>query len=211
MHNITFISTTHQEIGKCNADELCAILEKMNPEVIFLEALETTYSEYEQLQFRSFGVYHRKLEIRAIQQYANHFPLEYVPVLDTVFSDSFYNKYSSIGQRIPLQKMLDNYHSLVRKQGFEFLNSTESMKLQEEMRELENHFLDDKPLEKAVNETVDAYENSMMRNIYSYCNNHQFDRAIFLCGAAHRCSIIEKIQIYKRNEKLALTWRVYGN
>jgi len=40
MPNITLISTVHKEIGKCNADELCEIIEKISPEVIFLEALE---------------------------------------------------------------------------------------------------------------------------------------------------------------------------
>lgn len=65
MHSITFISTIHKQIGKCNADELCKILEKITPEVVFLEALEDTYSEYQQDIFLNFGVFHEKLEIRA--------------------------------------------------------------------------------------------------------------------------------------------------
>ena len=40
---------------------------------------------------------------------------------------------------------------------------------------------------------IDAYENSMIRNIYSYWNNNHFSSAIFMCGAAYRKSIIEKI------------------
>jgi hypothetical protein len=47
MHNITFISTIHKEIGKCNAEELYKIIKKLNPEVIFLEAVDETYSNYE--------------------------------------------------------------------------------------------------------------------------------------------------------------------
>ena len=35
IHNITFISTVHKEIGKCNADELCSILVKERPDVVF--------------------------------------------------------------------------------------------------------------------------------------------------------------------------------
>ena len=53
MHNITFVSTVHKEIGKCNADELCNILVKVSPDVIFLEALEDTYSKYQQIIYQT--------------------------------------------------------------------------------------------------------------------------------------------------------------
>ena len=92
MHNITFISTVHGEIGKCNADELHKIIEKISPEVVFLEALEDTYSEYEKILFSSFGVFHKKLEIRAIQKYGCNPPFKYIPVLDNGLSDSFEKK-----------------------------------------------------------------------------------------------------------------------
>lgn len=58
MYHITLISTVHKEIGRCNADELCAIIGKINPEIIFLEALADTYSNYNKMVFSSFGVYH---------------------------------------------------------------------------------------------------------------------------------------------------------
>ncbi len=48
MHNIIFVSTMHNEIGNCNAEELHKIIERLNPEVIFLEAVDETYSPYEQ-------------------------------------------------------------------------------------------------------------------------------------------------------------------
>lgn len=87
MHNITFISTVHVEIGKCNADELCKILEKVSLDVIFLEALEDTYSKYQQNIFSLFGVEHKKLEIRAIQKYSIISQFEYVPVLEKELSN----------------------------------------------------------------------------------------------------------------------------
>lgn len=46
MHHITFISTIHAEIGKYNAEELYKIIEKLKPGIIFLEAVDETYSEY---------------------------------------------------------------------------------------------------------------------------------------------------------------------
>ena len=64
MASITFISTVHKKIGKCSAEELCKILEKITPDIIFLEALEDTYSKYHQNTFSNFGVFHEKLEIK---------------------------------------------------------------------------------------------------------------------------------------------------
>ncbi len=82
MHNITFISTVHEENGKCNADELHKIIKKISPEVVFFEALEETYSKYENSMFLSFGVFHKKLEISAIQKYSCNTTFKYIPVLD---------------------------------------------------------------------------------------------------------------------------------
>lgn len=49
----------HKEIGKCNTDELTNIIEKISPEVIFLEALDGSYSKYDKMIFSAFGVYHK--------------------------------------------------------------------------------------------------------------------------------------------------------
>jgi len=83
MHHITFISTVHKENGKCNSDELCEIIEKISPDVIFLEALENTYSDYDEMRFSSFGVFHNKLEIRAIQKYSFNINWKYVQFRNT--------------------------------------------------------------------------------------------------------------------------------
>ncbi|MGE4290087.1 MAG: hypothetical protein AB7E36_15485 [Salinivirgaceae bacterium] len=211
MNTITFISTVHKEMGKCNADELCAILEEVRPEIVFLEALENTYSNYEEIQFSSFGVYHKKLEIKAIQKYSHSSSFKYIPVLDNELSDSFDKKYNLVCRNIQHQTMIDNFNSFACEQGFQFLNSTKSIILQEKMRAFEEHLLHDNKLNTSFNEAIDAYENSMMRNIYSYCRDNQFDKAVFLCGVAHRHSIIKKIESFNSNEKIDINWVIYGN
>ena len=85
MHDITFISTIHVEIGKCNAEELYKIIEKLSPEVIFLEAVDDTYSDYENYLFSEYGEYHKKLEISAIQRYSSNTTFEYVPVCEMAY------------------------------------------------------------------------------------------------------------------------------
>lgn len=211
MYNITFITTIHDVIGKCNVDELCKIIEKIKPEVVFLEALEDTYSKYERHLFSSFGVYHKKLEIAAIQKYSFNNSFEYVPVLNNGLSDAFEKKYSLVCENQAFQDLIDNYNYLASEHGFSFLNSNESIKLHEEMRMEELRILNNIELSKEVEIDIDEYENSMLRNIYSFCKNSEFNSAIFMCGAAHRKSIIEKIDRLKTDEHVNLTWIVFEN
>lgn len=211
MHNIIFISTIHQENGKCNADELCKIIKKLNPEVIFLEAVEETYSPYENYLFSTYGIYHKKLELSAIQKYSHTHSFEYVPVCENYLSDAFHQKNIIVCENRDLQKLIDKSISLAATYGFNFLNSSESINLQEEMRMLESQILSGNDLDIIVKENIDAYENPMIKNIYSYCKNHQFDKAIFMCGAAHRKAIIEKIEKSNLEEELTLNWTVFDN
>lgn len=208
MHTVTLISTVHEEIGKCNADELCEIIEKINPEVIFLEALDDTYSEYQKLLFSSFGVFHKKLEIIAIQKYGIN-RCKYIPVLDNGLSEAFDKKYNGICESIDLQMLVDKYRILASEYGFKFLNSIESIKLQEEMRTLEDYLLSGSEINKVAKEDINTYEDSMLKNIYSYCKNNKFNIAIFMCGVAHRKSIIEKIQKQEDQERTDLNWVFY--
>ena len=159
--------------------------------------------------FLSFGVYHRKLEIRALQKYCSNASFKYIPVLDNELSDAFAKKYKIVCENIEWQKLLDNFNSLAKEHGFQFLNSTESIMLQEEMRMFENQLLNDSEINKATNEWIDTYENSMMHNIYSYCRNTQFNTAIFMCGVAHRKSIIEKIDDFNAQEEINLNWIIF--
>ncbi|WP_163380203.1 hypothetical protein [Cyclobacterium sp. SYSU L10401] len=211
MSTITLISTVHEEMGKCNADELCAILEKLRPEIVFLEALEKTYSNYDKVRFTAFGEYHQKLELKAIQKYSHSSSFEYVPVLDHGLSDSFEKKKDLVCRNNQHQKMVHNFNLLAKEQGFLFLNSAKSIDLQAEMRRFEYRLLLENKLNDVVDDDIDAYEHSMMRNIYSYCRKNQFDKAVFLCGVAHRRSIIKKIESYSSNKKIDLNWVIYGN
>jgi hypothetical protein len=210
MQNITFISTVHEEIGKCNSDELHKIIEKISPEVVFLEALDDTYSNYEQYLFSSWGTYHRKLEIKAIQKYCSNTSFVYVPVLDSALFGAFDKKSDIICKNIEFQKLLCNFQSLASELGFKFLNSTDSIRLYEEMTNLGNSLLSHTDLNKAVDEDIEAYENSMLQNIASYCRNNQFNRGIFMCGVAHRKSILEKVSKFNSQEEVNVDWMIYN-
>lgn len=209
MKNTIFISTVHEEIGKCNSDELYKIFDKICPEVIFLEALDDTYSNYQQCLFSSWGIYHKKLELKAIQKYCNNASFTYVPVLDSALQGAFDKNSDIICQSIEFQNLLLNFQSLASELGFGFLNIIESIRLYEEMTKFGNSLINNNDLNKAVADEIDAYENSMIRNIISYCRNNQFYKAIFMCGVAHRISIIEKLSKLNSQEDLKMNWIIF--
>ncbi|MBY5951607.1 hypothetical protein KUV23_11515 [Algoriphagus marincola] len=206
MKKITFISTIHKEFGKCNAEELQRILNKISPEVIFLEALESTYSKYERMTFSSFGVLHQKLEIQAIQKFSFQRSFEYLPVLDVGLSEEFEKKYNQVCQNPELQRHLDNFNSMASKFGFTFLNSKEAIELQDELRKFEENLFNNPEKQKIVDGHIDDYENNMIKNIYAFCVENHFDKAVFMCGVAHRNSIIQKIRKDKRMMELGIEW-----
>lgn len=208
MYDITFISTTHKENGHCNADELCKIIKLLAPEIIFLEAMEETYSKYDQHLFSEYGVFHKKLEIEALQKYCYKSSFEYVPVLDDGMSEAFDKKYKIATQNVELQRKIENFNALSAKYGFRFLNSDVSIQLQQDMRTLENEVLYDSRLNRDAIEAIDLYENSMLENIYSYCKKNHFSKAIFMCGVAHRKSISDKVKIMNLGQEMELNWQV---
>lgn len=211
MKTITFISTVHRNLGKCNAIELYEILRKIGPDVIFVEALENTYSNYEKQLFSSFEIFHKKLEIEAIQRYGLLKSFNYIPVLDYGLSDVFSEKYTLVCTNPLHQKMNDNFNSLASEQGFQFLNSDESIILQEQMRKFELNLLNDVDLNQDVDKYIESYENSMIQNILTYSKENHYVNAVFLCGVAHRSSIINKIKSLNCKEETNLKWIIYGN
>ncbi|WP_185286804.1 hypothetical protein [Chryseobacterium indologenes] len=208
MYEITFISTTHKQNGQCNANELCEIIEQIHPDVIFLEALKDTYSNYYEHLFSEFGVFHNKLEIEALQKYRYRSVFKYVPVLDSEMPDAFNKKSDIASQDIGLQRKIINFNTLSAKHGFQFLNSDLSIQLQEDMRKLENVILSDTALNKDAINSIDLYEDEMLENIYSYCKTNQFKKAVFMCGVAHRKAIIDKVEKLNINKEISLDWRI---
>lgn len=210
MHRITFISTIHRELGQCSTEELYKIIRKLNPEVVFLEAVDNTYSEYEKHIYSTYRVFHRKLEVSAIQKYSLDNSFEYVPVCEIGLSDAFHKKVNIVSQDFRLQKLIDHFNSLASESGFDFLNSKECVSIQEEMRALESEILNNNELDEIVKTDINAYEDPMIRNIYSFSNENYFSSAVFMCGAAHRKSIIEKINSLEKMNPSNLNWSIYG-
>ena len=50
----------------------------------------------------------------------------------------------------------------------------------------------------------------MLNNIYNYSKQNQYDQAVFLLGAGHRNSIMQKIKVYNDNSDFKLNWLFYN-
>lgn len=208
MKKITFISTRHEEYGNCNANSLCQIISNLNPDVVFLEAFKNTYSNYHQMNYKNFGVYNNKLEIKALQKYGKISNFEYIPVLNNPMSKDFDIKNEVVCNYFEYQNLLDNYNLYINQYGFEFLNSKYSIYFHDNMRLLENEIFINSELGTKAYETINTYENEMLSNIYQYCENNNFTHAVFMCGAGHRKSIIEKVTNNPLNAKFDVQWDI---
>lgn len=51
----------------------------------------------------------------------------------------------------------------------------------------------------------------MINNIYSFCEKNHFNNAIFMCGSAHRKSIIEKINNMSSELTSNINWHIFGS
>ena len=54
---------------------------------------------------------------------------------------------------------------------------------------------------------TDNRDNEMVKNIYHYSENHCYNNAIFIIGAEHRKSILDKIQEYERKNEFKINWK----
>lgn len=208
--NITLLSTVHKEFGKCNSEELYKIIETINPNVIFLEELEENYTAYDHLMFSKFRIFSNRLEQLAIQVYRHTHNVKYVPVLDIGLSEEVVKRAQIAKNHGSYQRLLENFESLVINCGFDFLNSPKCIDLHDEMRELEFQIIEDEFFHQKVNDSIHEYENSMLRNIYSFSKVNSFNKAIFMCGSAHRKSIIEKIEYFNIDSDIKLNWSIYN-
>jgi hypothetical protein len=219
MFDITLISTRHEDAGACTSQELYKILEELRPEVIFLE-LPPSY-----LLKRFIDRTHTSLETEAVRIYIDKYKLVIVAVdIDDVPDSNFFEEYKRAFERVEwladvnginLRNASDANRQYTRMYGFNYLNSDHSITDYEAHKDaLEQGLkqINDERLNKAYQawtEVNERRENEMLQNIYDYCKDWHFERAVFLLGAAHRKSMIDKIDHRENTETLKLNWFLY--
>lgn len=195
MNCVSLICTVHEEKGQARISDLLAALERIQPDVIFVEVPTEVLDDFFATRSRT------NVESNAVSDYRKTHPVDIVPVdLPTPDAEFFRNNQSLfewVEERSHEYRQLIDLHSRrVSAYGFAYLNSEHCDKLWEEVyaavlntvekmgdtRLLELHEL--------WITIIERRDQGMMENILKYCRANSFDRGVFLVGASHRRSVI---------------------
>jgi hypothetical protein len=234
MCNITLIGTIHQELGNCNSDELYKIIESISPDVIFDELSSSSFDMY---YSDSFDIYYANsillnrhppevpLEVKCIKKYRQNYNIKIFPVDIDVrqklskYQDEIFFMVRTFLKYEDYRKLENEKESLIAKEDFHCLNSDNFLDFLEKKEVIEKKIMES---EIQKNRLLDIYklfhaeqndnrENAMLQNIYNYSKRNQYNQAVFLIGAEHRKSIIQKIREYGKLSEIKLNWTMYGN
>jgi hypothetical protein len=213
MHTIYLISTSHQPSGNYNLFSFSDILYQLKPDVSFEEIPPSHFPRTDKMT----------IEEMAIKKYSSFNKIERVPVdSDDLPSESFFERHKRMSDQIEMldtidgklyRDCIDKHAMLVESMGLQYLNSSDCIEIQ---NQISNAILNgvksinsDEYLEifNLWNDLHSSRELVMLKNIYQYCYSHQFNKAIFTLGAAHRKSIIDKILEFSKRERVELDWR----
>ncbi|RYY46918.1 MAG: hypothetical protein EOO06_13470 [Chitinophagaceae bacterium] len=213
---ITMIGSTHRELGHCTADALVSLFSMISPDVIFEELPPSLLDTYYKSKNAS------NLESMVIERYTEIYGVPHFPVdTDDMPTESFKRSFEMLDQRI---RGLDNgFGDRYRKAlavknanraigGFPYLNSEyfeRDKDLIDRTFEIGLGMLCDDHLNEcyaswqALNE---RRELEMIENIGRHCTESHFRNAVFTIGAAHRKSILDKVESSRFVERFDVRW-----
>ena len=215
MNNITLVCTEHSENGKCTSCELCNILERIKPEIIFEEIPPSLFNEY----YKDKSRYN--LETNAINMYlenhqVNHIPVDFYDIPEKFFKENGYMHKRINSRSREYKTLIDTKAIYVQQYGFKYLNSIYCMDIYSQIYQsmyVALKKIDDKKLiqiYESWNNVMEKRENEMIKNIYTYSKEHEYNMGVFFIGAAHRKSIIQLIEKSNNNESVKINWN-YSN
>lgn len=208
---ISLICTVHDEVGCANVAALLAILEKLQPEVAFVEVPPAAFDDY----FVTFKG--KNLESIAIQRYREAHPLVIIPVDRPTPDREFFEAVAELQNTIRAEsaeyrQLKSQEQAHVERYGLAYLNSdycsTLHAGLYYEIERTLNRLGDPRLQAFYVSwrKILDLREAEMLKNIHHYCATSSFDRGVFLIGAAHRKYIIEKLQALSPTDSDMARW-----
>ena len=207
---ISLIGTVHVENGLANVSALKAILDRLQPEVIYAEISTAMLSDY-------LDGSHGNLESAAVAQYRVSHSVTVVPVdLDKPGEDFFQESmemFNKVERTSSIYRsLLDQHHLDTRNHGFAYLNSERCDQLWTEiyketfetlewisdarLREIYAHW-------KTVN---DDRETAMLEKIIRHSIENKPIRSVLLVGAAHKKELADKIKKSQKSEASAIHW-----
>jgi hypothetical protein len=159
-------------------------------------------------------------ETKSVRRYLRDHQIEHTPVdidprrgpsateIEQVFAPfKNYEAYKRLQQEI---------QSLIRQDGFAFLNSNKCEQLYQKVTDTERHLLQSanknifvSHLEPFYDE-LDHREHQIIKNIYNYSKEHKYNQGLLFMGVGHRKSIFEKAKMYESKENLKIEWTLYA-
>ena len=215
MKRVSVVGTRHEEKGRANSSELLAILERIKPEVIFLECPPAAFDAY-------FNGDPGNLEAIAVSRYCENHNVDLIPVdLPTPEGDFFANDrdlHRRIERTSPdYRRLVDWYSQNLSAHGFAYLNSKDCSDLFSHLHEAILDAIEKDVDHRRLAEVYDRWirteelrDREMVRNIENHCRQASFSSAAFLVGAAHRQSIIDLSSSEPRAASSTIQWDFAG-
>ena len=233
MYNITLIGTHHSELGKCNSDELYKIIESISPDVIFDElptdAFNLYYSDSYDLYYINSILQNRhppkaSLEVKCIKKYKQNYNIKILPVDIDVkqrlakYRDEISFMFSTFFKYDDYQKLDNEKDALIAQEGFRYLNGDNFLDFLEKKALIQKNIMESEIQRNRLldiyklfhDEQFDNRENAMLESIYDFSKENRYNQAVFLIGAEHKKSIMQKIQEYEKKEEFKLNWKFYN-
>jgi hypothetical protein len=196
MNRVALVGTVHEEQGLANVPELQAVLERIRPEVIFLEIPSAAFEDF--ANGRRWN-----LESIAARRYRDIHHVELIPVDLPTPDEEFFTNIRYLQGRIRTTsaeycQLIYRDSQYVGAYGFVYLNSEDCSRLWSKIYEairatierLDDHKL--REIYECWRTTNELRERAMVRSIEDYCRRNMFDIGVLLIGAAHREAIMNK-------------------
>jgi hypothetical protein len=211
---VSLVGTVHAESGLADVVELQAILERFQPDVIFAEIPSADVDQYRDGSRGS-------LESTSVGRYRESHQVAVVPVDLTRPEDEFFRNtqhlFDTVERTSPdYRRMMDRHSLNTRADGFPYLNSDRCIQSwadiygevlatvdwirQPRLREIYDLW----------NHTNELRDTEMMKNIEDYCVRNVFVHGLFLVGAAHRKSIVDKARAGVGTGSPRIEWDLGG-
>jgi hypothetical protein len=196
MKNITVIFTVHKDNGAANAQALLEVLERLNPEVVFLEFPEKEIESYTSLS----GLENRAIAMHLEKAHPKLVPIDNItPKPDDLhLYNTLFDFLDANSSNVSINMQME-VAGLIRSNGLEYLNSNKYIMAQSELEDHEAKIvsmLGDSEIKRIYRKwrSVNSErEQGMIDNIFSYCEDCETINAVFLVGAAHRRALEERI------------------
>jgi hypothetical protein len=215
MMRISLVGTYHAERGAVTVSALLAILESIQPDVVFAEIPRSHIDAWREGS-------HGTVESIAVARYAEHHSIDVVPVDSPKPEDSFFQDWQDVSRAIErtspeYRRLMDLNTDRMSRAGFAYLNSDECIQAwaniyREELETIEyigsSRLRDIYVQVRELNERRDL---KMLQNIRSYCASASHTCGAFLVGAAHRKSLIEMLRAAGDSEIPRMGWNVDGS